>query len=178
MFLKKEEYQKVSDEFFNLHHGIMVKLTAPNRKNEIYGFILRCEANENDKKLLVFSFISPIYYSKMIPSFSKETGSFNLKPFFKNIKEVKLYGMKRIMEKWKNIKEEKYLNYDEINDQDIIDNVISDLNALKKLYSLVKKEISDFNEEKIKETSKYILKEFRTIKKYYKETDDIRVIFL
>ena len=139
MFIKKEEYQKVSDEFFNLHHGAMVKLTAPNRKNEIYGFILRCEANANDKKLLVFSFISPIYYSKMAPSFSKDKNSYDVKPIFKSIKEVKLYGMKRILEKWKNIKEENYLNYNDIKDNDVIDNIISDLNALKDLYSLIKK---------------------------------------
>lgn len=178
MFIKKEEYQKVIDEFFNLHHGTMVKLTAPNRKNEIYGFILRCEANANDKKLLVFSFISPIYYSKMVPTFLKESNTTSVKPSFKSIKEVKYYGMKRILEKWKNIKEDTYLNYKDIKDQDILDNIMSDLKALKDLYKLIQMEIPDFNEKQMDETSKYILKEFRMIEKYYKEINDIKVIFL
>ena len=39
-------------------------------------------------------------------------------------------------------------------------------------------EIPDFNENQMDETSKYILKEFRMIEKYYKETNDIKVIFL
>ena len=176
MFIKKEEYQKVSDEFFNLHHGTMVKLTAPNRRNDIYGFILRCEARKNDKKLLVFSFISPIYYSKMVPSLS-ENGNI-IKPVFKTMKEVKFYGMKRVLEKWKNIKENEYLNYKDISDEDILKNMNADLMALKDLYHIVKKEIPNFNEENMNKTCEYILKEFRMIGRYYKETNDIKIIFL
>lgn len=176
MMVKKEEYQRVSDEFFNLHHGTMVKLTAPNRKNDIYGFILRCEANQNDKKLLVFSFISPIYYSKMISS--NFAGTTLIKPIFKTIKEVKFYGMKRVLEKWKNVKIDKYLIYDDVTDDDILKSMNEDLCALSNLYQLIKKEIPNFDQEQINETCKYILKEFRMIKKYYKETNDIKVIFL
>lgn len=178
MFITKEEYKDVCNQFYNLHHGAMVKLTTPNRNNEIYGFILRCEANANDKKLLVFSFISPVYYSKLISSFSKKTGKNESKPIFKSIKQVKYCGIKRVLEKWKNIKEENYLNYKDISDNDFINNVKADLYALKDLYKVIHCELNNFDDNEINETSKYILKEFRMIEKYYKEIDDIKVIFL
>ena len=176
MFIKKEDYQKVNDEFYKFHHGTMVKLTAPNRKNEIYGFILRCEANANDKKLLVFSFISPVYYSKLVPAIFD--GKQTVKPLFKTIKEVKFYGMKRILEKWKNVKEDNYLRYNEITDEEFLKSAKADLTALKGLYEVIRTNIKGLTEDKINETSKYILKEFRMIERYYKDINDVKVIFL
>ena len=180
MFISKEDYKKVSDQFFKFHHGAMVKLTTPHRKNgnEIFGFILRCEANANDKKLLVFSFISPVYYSKLISSFSEKTNKHSFKPVFKSIKEVKYYGMKRVLEKWKNIKNEFYLNYKDIKDNDFIQNINSDLMALKNLYDVIHYDLQNLNNDEIRKTSDYILKEFRMIEKYYKDINDIKVIFL
>ncbi len=96
MYIKEDDYDIVQKRFFNDHHGVMVKLTAPHRKNEIFGYILRCEAKKNDKGIIIFSLMSPIYYSKLIASISKDQTSSMIKPIFKSIREVKYYGMKRV----------------------------------------------------------------------------------
>lgn len=178
MFITKKEYMDVSETFFKLHHGSMVKLTAPNRKNEIYGYILRCEANANDKKLLVFSIISNQYYSKLIPFFSDETNKPSIKAVYKKTKEVKYYGMKRVLEKWKKIKSENFIDYKNISDNEFVNNLKSDLKILKSMYDMVHVNNDGLSNEHIDSTCQYILKEFRMIEKYYKDTSDIKIVFL
>ena len=177
MFITKKEYMDVSDKFFKLHHGSMVKLTAPNRRNEIYGYILRCEANANDKKLLVFSIISNQYYSRLVPTFSADNKP-TIKAIFKSIKEVKYYAMKRVLEKWKKTKPETYLDYKNISDDEFINGIKSDLKILKSMYDMIHIDIKGLSDEHIDSTCQYILKEFRMIERYYKEIDDIKIVFL
>lgn len=178
MFIPKKEYIGVSEMFFKQHHGSMVKLTTPNRKNEIYGYILRCEANANDKKLLVFSIISNQYYSKLVPTFSDETNKATVKAIYKKAKEIKYYGMKRVLEKWKKVKSENYINYNTISDDEFINGLKTDLKILKSMYDMVNVDNDGLSDKHIDETCQYILKEFRSIERYYKDTKDIKVIFL
>ena len=163
MYFSKNEYKETMRTFLEDHHGQIIKLRDQN--NEIFSYIIRCEAIPGKKDLISFGIVFNVFYIN--PSLGRHKI---------NSKELKFYGVRRVMEKWKNIKEIDYMSYAVCSSEETFQGIKTDLEFVKGVY-----DGSPLNHTfDIEDTAKYIFKCLKNIKNYYKNEniDNFKLILI
>lgn len=151
MYVSKEQYEAVMNQFLNDHHGSIVKLV--DLKGKIFGYLMRCETD--DKTKVSFSI-------NLVDGY----------PNVRNIRYAKYCMILRTLTKWKKSKVIFSFKNDFKNAKELFEkNLETEINALVKFLKQLNYDINST------ELYKYILKNITNIEKYYK-TDDFSLILI
>jgi len=170
MHFSNDEYKKTMKCFLDDHHGQIIKLK--DESGRIFSYIVRCETNprfsttieNNQNMLLSFGISFDMFYINL------RTG------YEPNAKELKYYAIKRMLEKWKNVKEDSYVKYKDCLTDEFNKHLVEDVKCVKEMYDKfgIKREFD------VQETANYIHKILKLIKNYYKNEniDEFNLILL
>ena len=151
MYVSKEQYQTVMNQFLNDRHGSIVKLVDLNGK--IFGYLMRCETDEKGK--ISFSI-------NLVDGY----------PTVKNIKYIKYCMMLRTLTKWKKSKTIFSFKKDFKDAKELFEkNLEIEINSLTEFLKQLNYNVNTA------ELYKYILKNITNIENYYKN-DNFNLILI